>query len=158
MGEKTYSQAQGLEHGRGMDSRALVAESVAVISGRMWLLLFVATQAVRIASVLLWPHMLWLPLLCDAVMAVLTFFFAGDRLRASRRDVRLIWTMIMATMALLAIGHFYQFWILFGAETNLPSYLQLAKVSEEGFSWYSAFVTARLVPLEIGRASCRERV
>jgi hypothetical protein len=78
-------------------------------------------------------------------MAALTFFFAADRLRTARPDVSLIWTTVLATMALLVIGHLFQFWILLSAEINLPPHLRLAKVSVEGFSWYSAFVSARLV-------------
>jgi len=115
-----------------------------MISDRAWLGLFVATQGVMIALVVLWPRITWLPFLCDAVMSALTFFFAAERLRSAKPEVRLIWTMLLIAMALLTIGHLLQFWVLLDAETGLPAALQLAKVSAGGFTWYSAFVSARV--------------
>ncbi len=110
----------------------------------MWLFLFVAAQAAMIASVLLWPHALWLPFLCDTVMAALTFFFAADRLRGAKPEVRLIWIMLLSAMALLSLGHLLQFWDLVRAEIDLPPGLQRAKVSAQGLTWYSIFVSARV--------------
>ena len=110
----------------------------------MWLFLFLTAQAAMIASVLLWPRAPWLPFLCDAVMAALTFVFAADRLRSAKPEVRLIWIMLLCAMALLSLGHLLQFWVLLNAEIVLPPALQLAKVSTWGFTWYSAFVSARV--------------
>ena len=103
--------------GRWVESGA--AASTAAISSRAWLRLFVGAQAAMIAAVLLWPRMPWLPFLCDAVMSALTFFFAADRLRRAKRDVRLIWMMLLTAMGLLSIGHFLQSWVLLGAETGV---------------------------------------
>ena len=127
MNEDIHSQLR--QHGRLMDSCAAIPETVVAISDRMWLVLFVAAQAAMIALVLLWPHKPWLPFLCDAVMSALTFFFAADRLRSAKPEVRLIWIMILSAMALLSIGHLLQFWDLVRAEIDLPHTLQPAKVS-----------------------------
>jgi hypothetical protein len=101
MGEKSHSQLGGMVSSRWIDGGAVAQEPVAAISDRMWLFLFVAAQAAMIASVLLWPHALWLPFLRDAVMAVLTFFFAADRLRSAKPEVRLIWIIVLSLIALL---------------------------------------------------------
>ena len=115
-----------------------------MISDKAWLSVFVAAQGMMIALVLLWPRFSWLPFLCDAVMSALTFFFAADRLRSAKAEVRLIWIMLLIAMALLTIGHLLQSWVLLEAETGLPPALRLAKVSAWGFTWYSAFVSARV--------------
>src|SRR5262245_8125154 len=101
MGEK--GQVRGIEAARWAGTGAV--RPIAAISDKAWLRLFVAAQGAMIALVLLWPHALWLPFLCDAVMAALTFFFAADRLRRAGPEVRLIWIMLLAAMALLSIGH-----------------------------------------------------
>jgi len=144
MGEKIHSQVGGMVSSRWIDGGAVAQQPVAAISDRMWLFLFVAAQAAMIASVLLWPHALWLPFLCDAVMAALTFFFAADRLRSAKPEVRLIWIMILSAMALLSLGHLLQFWDLVRAEIDLPPALQPAKVSALGLGWGSLFVSARV--------------
>ena len=144
MNEDVPSRRRGIMSGHRVESRPAHPHSAAIISDGAWLGLFVATQGVMIALVLLWPHSPWLPFLCDAVMSALTFFFAADRLRSAKPEVRLIWIMLLIAMALLSIGHLLQFWVLLDAETGLPPALQLAKVSAWGFTWYSAFVSARV--------------
>jgi len=135
MSEGIQSRARG-----GWIDSGAVASTVA-ISGKVWLRVFLATQCMMIALVLLWPHMLW-PFLCDAVMASLTFFFAADHLRSAKPEVRLIWIMLLAAMALLSIGHLLQFWVLLEKEFSLPP--TLAKLSAGGLTWYSAFICARV--------------
>jgi signal transduction histidine kinase len=142
MNEDIHNQLR--QPGRLMDSCAAAPETVAAISNRVWLFLFAAAQAAMIASVLLWPHKLWLPFLCDALMAALTFFFAADRLRSAKPEVRLIWIMLLSAVALLSIGHLLQFWDLVRAEIDLPATLQPAKVSARGLTWFSVFVSARV--------------
>lgn len=115
---------------------------MAAMSDKRWLWLFVATQGAMIAAVLLWPT-LWLPFLCDAVMACLTFLFAADRLRAAKPEVRLIWIMLLSAMALLSMGHLLQSWVLVRAENGLPPILLPANLSAQGI-WYSLFVSARV--------------
>ena len=115
----------------------------AAISDRAWLWLFVAAQSAMILLVLLWPHELWLPFLCDAVIAALTFFFALDHLRNATAQARLIWTMLLSAMALLSLGHFLQSWVLLRAEQGLPPILLPANVSAQGL-WYTLFVSARV--------------
>ncbi|HWY64713.1 MAG TPA: HAMP domain-containing sensor histidine kinase [Rhizomicrobium sp.] len=56
----------------------------------------------------------------------------------------MIWIMILSAMALLSIGHLLQFWDLVRAEIDLPHTLQPAKVSAQGLTWYSIFVSARV--------------
>src|SRR6185503_3381605 len=94
--------------------------------------------------VLLWPHTIWLPFLCDALMAALTFVFAADRLRSAKMEERLIWIMLLSAMALLSMGHLLQFWDLVRAEIDLPPTLQPAKVSALGLGWGWLFVCARV--------------
>ncbi len=144
MGEKGHSQVGGMLSSRWIDGGAVTGEPVAAISDRMWLFLFVAAQAVMIAAVLLWPHALWLPFLCDAVMAALTFLFAADRLGSAKPEVRLIWIVVLSAMALLSLGHLLQFWDVMRAKIDLPRTLQLAKVSALGLGWGSLFVSARV--------------
>ena len=144
MGETIHSRVGGMKSSRGMDGGAVAREPVAAISDRMWLFLFVAAQAAMIASVLLWPHMLWLPFLCNAVMAALTFFFAADHLRDAKPQERLIWITLLSAMALLSTGHLLQFWELVRAKIDLPPTLQLAKVSALAFGWDTLFVSARV--------------
>src|ERR1043165_6909964 len=144
MHEDIPDRLRGAIAGHGTNSWAAPRPSDAMISDRAWLGLFVATQGVMIALVVLWPRIPWLPFLCDAVMSALTFFLAAERLRSAKPDVRLIWTMLLIAMAYLTIGHLLQFWVLLDTETGVPAALQLAKVSVGGFTWYSAFVTARV--------------
>jgi len=134
MGEKGQSQVPQAVHWAEPDIAAL--KPGAAISDTAWLCLFVATQVAMIVSVLLWPHTIWLPFLCDALMAALTIFFAADRLRGAKPEVRLIWIMLLCAMTLLSIGHFLQFWVLAGAEINLLPTL--------GLSWYSIFIASRV--------------
>ena len=111
------------------------AASTVAISGNQWLGLFVASQSVMIALVLLWPRILWLPFLCDAVMAALTFLFAADRLRGDKPEVRPIWIMVLFAMALLSLGHLLQFLDVAMAEIYLSPILQPAQVSALGLGW-----------------------
>src|ERR1700761_6469564 len=108
-GGKISKQGSGMESSHWIDGA--VAPAVAM-SDRMWLFLFMTAQAAMIAMVLVWPHEPWVPFLCDRLVAALTFFFAADRLRAARPDVRLIWLMLLSAMALLSLGHLLQFWDL----------------------------------------------
>jgi len=144
MGEKSHSQVTGMESRRWMDVDAAARQPAAVISETLWLYLFVATQVAMIAAVLLWPHTIWLPFLCDALMAALTFVFAADRLRSAKMEERLIWIMLLSAMALLSMGHLLQFWDLVRAEIDLPPTLQPAKVSALGLGWGWLFVCARV--------------
>ena len=144
MGEKTHSQAGDMAFSRWSDGGAVTQEPGVAISDRAWLLLFVAAQAAMIASVLLWPHALWLPFLCDAVMAALTFLFAADRLRRAKPEMRLIWIMVLSAMAFLSLGHLLQFWDLVRTEIYLSPILQPAKVSALGLGWGWLFVCARV--------------
>ena len=144
MGEKGHSQVGGMVSSRWIDGGAVTQEPVAAISDRMWLLLFVAAQAAMIASALLWPHALWLPFLCDTVMAALTFLFAADRLGSAKPEVRLIWIIVLSAMALLSLGHLLQFWGVVRTEIDLSRTLQPANVSTLGLGWGSLFVSARV--------------
>ena len=144
MDEKGQSQIRGVEAVRWTDANTVALKPIASISDKAWLRLFVAAQGVMIAAVLLWPHALWLPFLCDAVMAALTFFFAADRLRRATPEVQLTWTMLLCAMALLSMGHLLQFWDLVRAEIDLPSTLQPAEVSALGLGWGWLFVCARV--------------
>src|SRR5215469_17088334 len=103
MGEKVDSQVRDAEAGRWAGAGPVAPKPVAGISDKGWLRLFVATQGAMIAVVLFWAHALWLPILCDALMAGLTFLFAADRLRHAKPDVRMIWIMLLSAMALLCV-------------------------------------------------------
>ena len=129
---------------RGHWTGSNAAVSTVAISGKKWLHMFVASQGVMIALVLLWPRILWLPFLCDAMMAVLTFFFAADQLRDAKPEVRPIWITVLSAMALLCLGHLLQFWDVARSEIYLSPTLQPAKVSALGLGWGSLFVCARV--------------
>ena len=144
MGEKGHSQVGGMLSSPWIDGGAVTQKPVAAISDRMWLLLFVVAQAAMIAAVLLWPHALWLPFLCDTVMAALTFLFAADRLGSAKPEVRLIWIIVLSAMALLSLGHLLQFWDVLRAENDLSRTLQPAKVAALGLSLGSLFASARV--------------
>ena len=131
MVEKGHSQV-GLDSSHWTDGGAMAQARVAAMSDRMWLFTFLAAQTVMIASVLIWPRELWLPFLCDTVMAALTFLFAADRLASAKPELRLIWIMVLSAMALLSFGHLLQFWELARVEFE-----QLAKGSGQGLTWYS---------------------
>jgi len=144
MGEQRHSQVGGMISSSWMAGGAVTGEPVAAISDSMWLFLFVAAQAAMIALVLLWPHALWLPFLCDTAMAALTFLFAADRLRRAKPEMRLIWIVVLSAMALLSLGHLLQFFDLVRTEIYLSPVLQPAKVSALGLGWGSLFVSARV--------------
>jgi|GEM_PF-3336534 signal transduction histidine kinase len=144
MGEKRHSQVGGMQSSHWIDGGAVAQQPVAAISARVWLTLFVAAQAVMIASVLLWPNTLWLPFLCDAVMAALTFLFAADRLRVAKPVERLIWIILLSAMALLCMGHLLQCWDLVRTEIYVSPALQPANVSAMGRAWGALFVSARV--------------
>jgi len=129
---------------RGRWAGSGAAAATVAISGTTWLCLFLSAQGVMIALVLLWPRILWLPFLCDAVMAALTFFFAADRLRGAKPEARLIWTMVLSAMALLSLGHLMQFWDVARTEIYLSPVLQPAQVSALGVGWGALFVCARV--------------
>jgi len=138
MVEKGHSQF-GMDSSHWTDGGATAQARAAAMSDRMWLFTFLAAQAAMIASVLIWPRELWLPFLCDTVMAALTFLFAADRLASAKPELRLIWIMVLSAMALLSFGHLLQFWELARVEFE-----QLAKGSGQGLTWYSIFISARV--------------
>src|SRR6185312_17550360 len=108
MGEK--GQIRGVEAVPWTDKDSASLTPGGAVSDKAWLSLFVVAQIAMIAFVLAWPHTIWLPFLCDTVMAALTFSFAADHLRRAKAEVRLNWIMLLAAMALLFIGRLLQFW------------------------------------------------
>src|ERR1700759_804402 len=99
-GGKAQDQVDRMDSSYWTDSGAVIQNRVAVVSDRKWLVLFVAAQAVMITAVLVWPEVIWLPFLCDTVMAALTFFFAANRLGSAKPELRLIWAVVLSAMAL----------------------------------------------------------
>src|ERR1043165_1790588 len=138
MDEKGQSQIRGVEAVRWTDANTVALKPIASISNKAWLRLFVAAQGVMIAAVLAWPRALWLPFLCDAVMASLTIVFAAVHLRSAKPEVRLIWIVVLCAMTLLSLGHVLQFWDLLRVD------LQAANVSALGLGWGWLFVCARV--------------
>jgi hypothetical protein len=143
----------GMSRSRGLAKQRNEREDKAIgrsafllsLSDRTWLWLFVIGDLAGLGIAGAFPGWHWLAFIVNGVSSSATACFCYVELRKARRNLRLIWGILLVATILLGISNAYQFWAMFSVETHFQFYSIPPKGGLGAFSTLTALSSARTV-------------